>query len=129
MRINTYKHSYGYHCKSGSRVVYNVNGGADFYEPAPEEETMMVEYDGSKISIGPEYKIQIDGNIKDAAFGFAVFMADNIGDIRTNDSLIGKAFEINKEAGIVKSILETNDQTNDFIIAFNKVWLSVLLLG
>jgi hypothetical protein len=128
MKINTYKHSFGYCQNTGLRAVYSANGELNFYEPASENETMSVEYDNGKISIGPNTTIQIIGNNKDAAFGLALLMADNLDLLNYGNQLITRAFEFDKMNGIIKSILETNDQINKFIVAFNKIWPSVLVL-
>jgi hypothetical protein len=128
VKINTYKHSFGFHHTAGLRVVYDQDGGINFYEPAPEQTSMTLEYDESKISIGPAYSIQIEGNVKDAAFGFALLMADNLGNDDHSD-LIDSVFEFDKQIGIVKSLMETGTKITEFITAFNKVWPSVLVLG
>ena len=129
MRVNTYKHKFGFHSTNGLRCVYDSSGGINFHEPAPENESMSVEYEDSRIEFGPKFAITIHGNVKEVAFGFALLLADNLDVPHFGNHLITKLFEFDKENNITKSLLETNEDINAFIEAFNKVWPSVLLLG
>jgi len=133
MKIDTFKHNCKIDHHDGLVPTFSLDNNINYFNFEPNEEILCIEYREGIINLGPNHKITITGNIKDAAFGLAGLIADNLQDITaTNNNvpmIFNRIFEIEPSTGILNSRLETSEEISKFITEFNKIWKSVLLLG
>jgi hypothetical protein len=126
MKIDTFKCNYKIEHSRGIYPVYSSDGQINYYNYEPNDDILNVQYRDGTFKMGPNHKITIAGNVKNAAFGLAVLISDNL---QGNDPIFETMFEIDSSIGILSARLEASEEISAFIKEFNKVWKSVLLLG